>query len=418
MKKIIITESQLKRIFLEEQSEEYVEHKLYEDHLVKTTYFAPKDKISKLFHGHGYTFTIDILNKSKLPMTLLAKTPSDWGYRGEKDLNFSKHAVRPNDLGEVEFSIDANKRSEGGFFTTTVNITYIIGKTKKSFDVSLSFQKPSREETINYCKKFYNDGVLNKAKSTVLKWLDDPITIQKYIKNWDMSKSVVDYYFHHYKKTIKDVKLEYVIDPDGEYLAQVAPRNFNKIFNTAKFVPVTINCVDKYLNQSLNAKDFESVLIHEMQHLLNIIHPWHPESESPIKKTSNLYDIAKSQIGKITNTDQSFYIIKRLISDGFNEKDAKTLATDYVWSSYLKSHTEYLNSGNELASFVLGLRRSLNLRPGQEITKDNIIKNIDNPNATWIIRFYIKSELPLETFLSKINSYAKNEPRRSDTYNV
>ncbi len=94
------------------------------------------------------------------------------------------------------------------------------------------------------------------------------------------------------------------------------------------------------------------------------------------------------------------------------------MATDYVWSSYLKSHTEYLNSGNELASFVLGLRRSLNFRPGQEITKDNIIKNIDNPNATWIIRFYIKSELPLETFLSKINSYAKNEPRRSDTYNV
>lgn len=418
MKKIIITESQLKRIFLEEQSEDYIEHKLYEDDLVKATYFAPKNKIPKLFHGHGYHFTIDILNKSKLPMTLLAKTPSDWGYRGEKDLNFSKHAVRPNDLGDVEFSIDANKRSEGGFFTTTVNITYIIGKTKKSFDVSLSFQKPSRDETINYCKKFYNYDVFNKSKSILLNWLDDPITIQKYIKNWNMSKSEAEYYFHHYKRAVKDSKLEYVIDPDGQYLAQVVPKNFNLIFNTAKFIPVTINCVDKFLKHALNNKDFESVLIHEMQHLLDLIHPWHPESESPIKKSSNLYNIAKSVSDKITNTDQSLNISKKLIDDGFNEKDAKTLANDYLWSSFLKSHTEYLNSGNELASFLLGLRRSLNFRPGQEITKDILIKNVNNPNATWIIRFYIKSGLPLETFLSKINSYAKNEPRRSDTFNV
>jgi len=418
MKKIIITESQLKTIILKENnSEELDERVIYEDDNINLSIWAPQNKVIKMGYGDIRYIKIKVHNKSKKPLVLTVEGANNWGYRGEYDLNFTKEPIFPTKYGNITFSIDGSSRSDGGFFNTTLNVTYITGNVNKNVSLRVGFTKPSRDETINYCKKFYNDSELEKVKSTLTSWLKDPITMQKYMKNWKKTKEEVNDIFEDYLDIVQKVKFKYTIDPTKDFMGRVEPRNFNNWFKTAAFVPVTINCVQKYIESSIKEKNIEPLLIHEIQHLFNLVHPWHPEGESPNKKTSPS-DFSSAIISTLDkNVSAEKEVTNRLIQDGFDPIKAKFFASDY-FRLLSKGKASYLEQSNELASFVLGFRRFLNLKPGEQITQEQLIKNGDQNQAFWILNFYIHSKLPFNQFLSQINSYAKVNNNNKTTYNV
>lgn len=418
MKKIIITESQLKTIILKENnSEELDERVIYEDDNINLSIWAPQNKVIKMGYGDIRYIKIKVYNKSKKPLVLTVEGANNWGYRGEYDLNFTKEPIFPTKYGNIKFSIDGSARSDGGFFNTTLNVMYITGNVNKNVSLRVGFTKPSRDETINYCKKFYNDSELEKVKSTLTSWLKDPITMQKYMKNWKKTKEEVNDIFEDYLDIVQKVKFKYTIDPTKDFMGRVEPRNFNNWFKTAAFVPVTINCVQKYIESSIKEKNIEPLLIHEIQHLFNLVHPWHPEGESPNKKTSPS-DFSSAIISTLDkNVSAEKEVTNRLIQDGFDPIKAKFFVSDY-FRLLSKGKASYLEQSNELASFVLGFRRFLNLKPGEQITQEQLIKNGDQNQAFWILNFYIHSKLPFNQFLSQINSYAKVNNNNKTTYNV
>lgn len=408
MPKIIITESQLKRIILSEQKGE---HLLYGDNVVDVFYDKSLNlnviKNGNIIMGYGENaeVIISIRNKSKSTIALNVQTYSDWGNKGERNLKFPKEPLRPNQLEYISFEL-SNKKSIHGMVVVNLLVSYYIGKQVKQFNVRTIFQKPSSEETINYCKSIFDENQLSYAKQTLLNWLNNPTTFNKYMKNWGLDKNRVNKIFAEYRDVIKKAKLDYTIDPDGENLAYIEPREYNKILKTAAFLPITINCVQDLLQTSIRTNNVQSLLIHEMQHLLNLINPWHPSNKSSNESSSIMSSLFNLVVGntKSVNVNE---LKKKLINDGFSEIDALIIAYDHLELIKLGKE-KYIKDEDEIASFILGARTFLKIQPGQEITSKQIIDNYDHNQVNWLTHIYIKTGLSLKQFLNLINSYAKN----------
>jgi hypothetical protein len=208
-------------------------------------------------------------------------------------------------------------------------------------------------------------------------------------------------------------------------LARVTTRVFNKLFNTAKGAPIEINCVQSMLDG--HKESVRSILVHEMQHLLNLVHPWQPDNKSATvsgavgDKNSPILDKLTTLIGsgEIRKKDD---IIERLEKDGFESYKAYDIATQYERLSTDDDRADYTTRPNELSSFILGFRQQMKLQPGQDITPEQIMNSKYDAQGYWLIMFYLRSGLPLVTFLSMINSYADANlsatGRKDDTTNL
>jgi hypothetical protein len=429
MKKIIITESQLQTIYLnlKEAEESRKDILLYEDENVKFTVNvdAKADGIVVPM-GDNKTTGIKVFNKSDAVMVLTAKGGEEWGYRGETDLTFAKQPIKPGTFNYIHFTIDGNKQKLGGYNRSTIYVTYILSrKLTKDVRLSIPWTNSSEEQTINYCKQKFNNAEFQNAKTFLLNWLKEPITITKYMKNWELSLPEVQDIFDDYTKTIKNAFLEYTSKPNEWFLARVQPRNFNELIDTAKWVPIQINCVQSMLDG--HKESVRSILVHEMQHLLNLVHPWQPDKKSATVSGA-ISDKSSSILDKITSffggrqTLKKDIIIERLVKDGFDEYIATDIASMYERQITDGDHGDYTTRPNELSSFILGFREQMNLQSGQDITPEQLIKYRNDAQGFWLVMFYVRSGIPLRTFLSMINSYADAKipaiGRKDDTANA
>ena len=429
MKKIIITESQLQSIYLDlkEAQESKKDILLYEDENVKfTVNVDAKANGVVIPMGDTKTTGIKVFNKSDAYMVITAKGSEEWGYRGESDLTFPKQPIKPGGFSFMHFTVDGTRQKSGGYNRSIINVTYIISKKlTKEVKLAIGWTSSSQEEAINYCKQKFNNAEFQGAKTFLINWLKDPITVKKYMKNWGLSLPEVQDIFNDYTNAIKNAYLEYTSKPNEWFLARVTPRVFNKIFNTAKGAPIQINCVQSMLDG--HKESVKSILVHEMQHLLNLVHPWQPDNKSATisgavgDKNSPILDKLTTLIGsgEIRKKDD---IIERLEKDGFESYNAYDIATEYERLSADDDRADYTTRPNELSSFILGFRQQMKLQPGQDITPQQITNSKYDAQGYWLIMFYLRSGLPLVTFLSMINSYADANlsatDKKDDTTNL
>ena len=171
----------------------------------------------------------------------------------------------------------------------------------------------------------------------------------------------------------------------------------------------------------------KSILVHEMQHLLNLVHPWQPDDKSATVSGA-IAGKSSSILGKLTaliankQTQKKDAIIERLEKDGFETYKAYDIASQYERQTSDGDHGDYTTRPNELSSFILGFRQQMKLQPGQDITPEQIINSKNDAQGFWLLMFYVRSGLPLVTFLSMINSYADANlsatGRKDDTANL
>jgi hypothetical protein len=428
MKKIIITESQLQTIFLnlKEAEESRKDIILYEDENVKFTINVDA-KANEVVIPMGDTKNVGIkvFNKSDAYMVLTAKGSEDWGYRGESDLTSPKQPIKPNDFKYMYFTVDGTRQKLGGYNRSVLYVTYITKKLTKEVKLSVAWTSSSQEQTVNYCKQKFNNTEFQNAKTFLLNWLKDPVTIKKYMKNWELPLPEVQDIFNDYNNTIKNAYLEYVSKPKEWFLARVVSKGYNVLFNTSKGAPIEINCVQSMLDD--HKESVKSILVHEMQHLLNLVHPWQPDDKSATVSGA-IAGKSSSILGKLTaliankQTQKKDAIIERLEKDGFETYKAYDIASQYERLATDDDRANYTTRPNELSSFILGFRQQMKLQPGQDITPEQIINSKNDAQGYWLLMFYLRSGLPLVTFLSMINSYADANlsatGRKDDTANA
>ena len=405
--KIQITESQLLKISLNEAPEKY--KTLYEDDAIKV--ITEFEGVHVPF-GETKDVTVWIYNKSLKLLVFWVDTNisrTDWGYRGEGPITHTQFPVAKGKYAFISFKLTARSASSGGFHRSPFDIIYnpMDGKSVVRVNISLGWDNKGYNDSLKACKLIYSDEAINNAKSYWLKWLSNDTIVEKYKKIWGYSWEKTESIFKDYIKAVNRVYMDYVIQPNNNTLAYVQSNFLSRFYNSTAFMPIYVNCAENKLNYTNTVEKATQNLIHEIQHLLNTIHPWRPGNvtKKTITKKMSLMVMNLVKIMKMKKTTDEQEIIERMVNDGYDVKVAKSTTINYIDNVVKGTIKSYVEDPDEIASRIFDLRRVLKLEPNQDIIKNKFIQNIDTTPGWYLTFDYIMSDLSLDEFLNQINTY-------------
>lgn len=396
---ILITESQYDRVVLNEQSSKKV---LFSDNNIEIAAYGmdPKKYAYILPKPYGSIKITNLNVKSKMIVTIAKSSPIFESFDGEK--KFSKEIPPQKGTG---FRINFNQSIYLGeeIFTGNLTFVYVLpGKDPVLKSINIPF-----EIDFDGCKSKYNSVLLKKATDWWRNWLNHPSTKDRFAKSFKYDKSTVEKHFAEYNKILSQIPIEYVFSdkPNGGW---VIPGLFINGYD----VPIYINCrvANAYSeNQAL------SLIIHEIQHILNDYHKFHPYE-------FNIFDdwVSKKFLGDDTSStpETNVQVLKKfLMRQGFDENASSEISDSYLWR--IKNDEVHLRHPNEVMSTLSEVRRYFNLKPDQKITKEMIINSVNgktdiDSDLRLFLNQWIYSKKTLTDFLNFSNSIAMGKPNTTD----
>jgi hypothetical protein len=299
--------------------------------------------------------------------------------------------IRPNGFLDYTFTVPKTKT---GIFTAGFTFVYqVVGSsTQVTKSINIPFYREGQDERLYACKSHVNEDLLKQATDWWKTWLNNQATKNRFAKSFKYDNSTVEKHFAEYNKILSQIKMEYVFS-DKRNKAWVSPKFFSNGYN----LPITINC-----SMSIDARrdDLNKLLIHEIQHILDDYHKFHPYSDMDLDTTSGNPKV---------NTD---VLKKNLRSVGFNDTAVQSIIMSYFFR--LKNSINHLKHPNEIMSTLSEVRSILKLTPNQKITKEMIIKNYRKDDIMLFICQWLYSGKTLDNFLNFSNSIAMGKPNTAD----
>jgi hypothetical protein len=292
------------------------------------------------------------------------------------------------------------------------------------------------------CTKSFNQNTLDKAINWWRDWLNNPITLDKFKKNWGYG----DYYalkiFKKYFNLLDRnyIKVEFLNDESNrmggysgislanKYIVPIFVDKFNRT--------ITINT---FYCKNNTPESAVSIFIHELQHYLYAVHPFHPD-EKVFKDFGFIDDIPTVKRDKEKFYKNTTPIIKDIINgsdrllnqkfDEFAQSGIKHFESSN-YRNYYKAIVKnlinnnnnnnieslnYLGQTDEIMSRLSQVRQLLNLSPGQDITPQDIDYIFQNNHVAGFTTFtenIILCDKSLKDILTLINSYAKQDLNKS-----
>ena len=401
----IITESQYRKIIVEQATNPIGKKSVRGNFsILNFTNLADSEGIISLYPNVNYKIKIIIKNISKenLPIVIESVKFSDEGKI--KDLNFTQQPILVGKNGVIVFNLISSNKSDSEIFSNlSIDINAIVVNKNIKDNLRIDFKyntKPSNTR-FNLCKSKYNLQQLKKSVDWYKTWLGNPITKQKFAKNFKYDTKTVEKHFANYLKILDQIKIEYENSniPNGGW---VQPSLLQKLgLKTGGYeIPITINCT---VSSNDDNKKIQDLLIHEIQHILDSYHKLHPYRNDILSFYNEKFEEILSNATDVPQEE-----IKNLLKrEGFSSESATKIASSYSWT--YKNDYEHLTNTNENLSSLFSLRERLGLTPEQPITKEILIKN----DFKWPVRFFIFlwifSGLSLNEFLANQNSIARNK---------
>jgi len=301
----------------------------------------------------------------------------------------------------------------------------------------------SMESEVSACKAKVQ-GLMVQAKDWWLKWLSNPTTKQKFLKNWKVQPNgmvkgkKVDDIFKNYVNLINNVKPDYYTR--NSFITLVNKIDISKGFggyddNAIAFVSPQKYGFDKiFINCSnIEGNDALTIIIHEIQHILFDYVPLNPENKIMqiySSKTSEPYDENKrlDQVFKSYDKNTSLDLMNDANKlKGINMKNLVDISKKYnISQDILKQwykdasidtasglNALYVCRDTEKMSNIMGLRKTLNILPNQNIQSKDFLpyinKQKENVDAMWLIRCWALNGFPdITTWINSINLLAMN----------
>ena len=401
--KLIISESQLRAITLNE-AEFAKERIIYTDDNIEVFTFDGV-KMSQDFYA-----SIRVVNRTKQYMTLLIEKGDNWGYRGEGEIEYDKAPIKPGTTSEIKFDVSVGRIKNPGYNRTVFNLTYMLRGVRKAIKVDYSWRtyteydkQQLQNQIISKCKKSRGYDKLKPAVDWWRKWLNNDTTKAKFAKLFNYDANTVAEKFSDYNKILDGIKIKYVYDasvPNSAW-AEVNGKGFG--------APMTMNC-------AVEDKNVVSVMIHEIQHLLNDYHKFHPFSDNIWTYYRDLLSPPSSDVKDIKTKLKQQNLIDYLVKTGFDLTAANSIVSRYKWR--IENDELHLKNPNETTSELYQVREALKLKPGQDITKEMLIRNWDNTEVLVLIHIWLYSRQTLDSFLSYYNSIAKSDRGSNNNMNT
>lgn len=276
------------------------------------------------------------------------------------------------------------------------------------------------------CVKNYNKTTLTQAVNWWKDWLKSPITLNKFAKNWKISTNEASEIFKDYDEALSNLKFQYYSDPNSKSIAYVIPAT---IMGYSPFKGII------YVNCAKNTEDPLGILIHEIQHILYNVKPFHPKQKIDVdlkidrNKKESIWTSLGSLFGSETEARQSeltkaekdkWY---KYASDLKGQGVKRPIELINRYFELLGSNQkDYMDEDTEVLSRLYGIRSIIGIKPGQDITVRDFVKlvNDGDVNAIWIMLSIIKSGQTIQNVLNRFNLYAKTNTsnNQTTTYNV
>ena len=393
--KILISESQLQTITLNEVQLKDGVREIYQDNNVVVS-TIDGGELDQKFRGF-----VQVKNLTNQYMTIVVEKGNQWGNRGEEEeIKYDKAPIKSNSYSNISFIIDPNKQNEGGYNKTNFNLTYFIKGNRKTINVNYGWFSAGKKNSINKCKTDRGYDKLKLAVNWWKNWLNNNTTKSKFGKVFNYDNKKVEYQFSKYNKLLDGIKLEYVYDRNFTSSAYVRPSLLQKtnILEGGYNIPITINC-------AIENSDIVSTMTHEIQHILADNHKFHPYSDNIFTFYKDmLFTDTSKELSSVKNKKSNLYNF--LVNTGFKPDDVNNIIYYYEWR--LENDVHHLKNPNEVNSELSQARNALNLKPGQDITLDMLIKNVGNEAIMMFINIWMYSKKSITQFLSQQNSLAKN----------
>jgi hypothetical protein len=387
--KIRLTESQINRVLLNEEGEST----LYKDENfdMKILGFNKNEGKIVLKPGEDGEIKIELRNFANKPIIFNIVKVSSL-ITNLKTTNTGKQSEIIRQFLDYTFTVPKTKT---GTFTAGFTFVYqIVGSsTQITKSINIPFYREGQDERMYTCKSHVNEDLLKEAIDWWKTWLNNQSTKNRFAKSFKYDTSTVEKHFAEYNKILSQIKMEYVFS-DKRNRAWVMPNFLTNGYN----LPITINC-----SMSIDAgrDDLNKLLIHEIQHILDDYHKFHPYSDMDLDTTSGNPKV---------NTD---VLKKNLRSVGFNDTTVQSIIMSYFLR--LKNSINHLKHPNEIMSTLSEVRSILKLTPNQKITKEMIIGNYRNGDIMLFICQWLYSEKTLDNFLNFSNSIAMGKPNTTNT---
>jgi hypothetical protein len=392
--KILISESQLQTITLNEVKLKDGVREIYQDNNVVVS-TIDGGELNQKFRGF-----VQVKNLTNQYMTIVVEKGNQWGIRGEEEIKYDKAPIKSNSYSNISFIIDPNKQKEGGYNKTNFNLTYFIKGNRKTINVNYGWFSAGKKNNINKCKTDRGYDKLKLAVNWWKNWLNNNTTKSKFGKVFNYDNKKVENQFNTYNTILDGIKLEYVYDrnlPNSAYVRASLLQKTN-ILEGGYNIPITINC-------AIENSDIVSTMTHEIQHILADNHKFHPYSDNIFKwYKDNFFTDTSKELSSIKNKKSN--LSNFLVNTGFKPDDVNNIIYYYEWR--LENDVHHLKNPNEVNSELSETRKALNLKPGQDITLDMLIKNVGNEAVMMFINVWIYSKKSITQFLSQQNSLAKN----------
>lgn len=399
--KILITENQLNRILL---SEEVERKRLYTDPniVISVTEFDTSINAvnpTGIHKGRKYAIgTISNLSKKLITFSIVENNSP-----GIKDIflygvnpKIQKINIKPRSAVKFVFIFEGDK---SGITTESLSFSYTSQGTREvtktlRIPVKITSTQEINNQIMSSCRKIINKDVLNSAINWWKNWLNNRATKDRFAKTWKYNNDVVEKHFREYQKILSQIKLNYTYE-DRNSAAWVYTL-FKKGYN----IPVNINC--RLIGD--NNKDYvNNLLIHEIQHILDSYHKFHPYADDIFTYYKNMFSDFISSTPKVNDIE----LKKFLKSNGFGDNVIEKIIRDYKWR--LENDISHLKDPNEVMSTLTQVRRIMGIRPDQKITKELLIRYSNNKGLSIFISQWLYSKKSLSEFLNFSNSIAMNK---------
>ena len=292
--------------------------------------------------------------------------------------------IRPNGFLDYTFTIPKTKT---GTFTAGFTFVYqIVGSsTQITKSINIPFYREGMDERMYACKTHINEDILKEAIDWWKKWLNNQSTKNRFAKSFKYDNGTVEKHFAEYNKILSQIKMEYVFS-DKRNNMWVQPGRFSNGYG----LPITVNCSNSI---KMGRRELYGILIHEIQHVLDDYHKFHP------------YNYSDSDA--ITPEINKDVLKNRLISVGFDESEVQRILITYL--RRVKDSLRHLSHPNEIMSTLSQVRNTLKLNPEQKITKESLISNYNKSDVMIFIHQWLYSGKSFNDFLNFSNSIAMNK---------
>jgi Zn-dependent peptidase ImmA (M78 family) len=267
------------------------------------------------------------------------------------------------------------------------------------------------------CKSIWSKN-LTPAKKYWIQWLSNPITKQKFKKNWNIkNEREVNDIFKKYVDALNKLTLVFY---DKFNVKNPSVSNSYAYVNPKEYNPKI------YVNCSMSDKEPLETLVHEIQHILYGIKPLNPEKQvGDVFVTDNTVKMSPKDFLNVENfIKNSENMVNRNIQDASKKYNIRTDVLTELLSRAKKFEREipgYVCDESEKMSNIMAVRKYLGINPGENITKEMLVPylSIDKHHTDifWILYCWaLKGFGDINVLLNKINSLAyQNTGKDSET---